>query len=100
MKLLPEDKVGLLFFRRKCTDPDGIVVFESEAKKAVEHYQLWSKGNTEYGHVWSSADGRLVINLNDVSLVRYGDVEEETEEDEDEDNDDFGKLKYGYSPED
>lgn len=94
-----DDKVGLAFFRKGSGDPDGVIATRKEAKDIVKFFHRnLGKGFDGENKVWISSTEDFVIDLSDVVVIRYHELddEEEIEEGEDEDN----LLKYGYSPED
>lgn len=99
MKELPIEKVALLFFRKGVDEPDVTMVFEEEAKSAIEHFYR-NIDSHESKKVWISPEKDFSINLSEVSLIRYSEIEKDPEDENDEDEEEQDDLETGWTPED
>ena len=55
------------------------------ALAAIKHWEAFVLGDENIPIVWVAPKGNFAINLEDVCLVRYGEVEEHDDEEEDDD---------------
>jgi hypothetical protein len=73
--------VGLMFFRKGETEPDGKISSLKDAQGAIKHFVDWMAEDRVVSKIWISEKGDFSINLEDVSLVRYDPIQESKDDD-------------------